>query len=428
MEKVIDYILRFLLRENTALISRVGYTSDEERFHLYDIVIVPSRFFDESIYGTKQSEPTLPLSQISGTPLLFGDNRIEKRGQTTIVHADIIASTYYLISRYEEYIHSNENRDKHGRFMGKSSIAFRAGFLHRPIVEEYSDLVLHWLSDAGHTITYSAPNFSRIYLTHDVDTLTQYRHLRGFLGGLKRNITSRSGLTTLFQSLLGVEKDPAFTFPWMVKQDATVKGASVIYFIKAALHPHRCDLPCYSLKSKDAKHLFSMIKDSNAQLGIHTSYTSGENSAEIHSEKEKLETCLQEGVTCNRWHFLRTLQPSDFESLIQCGITDDFSMGYADVTGFRLGTCRPVRWINPRTKEVTDLTLHPLVAMDCTLSNEYYMNLSGEEAFDHVRQLLNEIKRHNGEAVLLWHNTIFSSIEKNYHRKLYPQILNELKA
>ena len=33
--------------------------------------------------------------------------------------------------------------------------------------------------------------------------------------------------------------------------------------------------------------------------------------------------------------------------MIRAGITDDFTMGYADIAGFRLGTCRSVRWINP---------------------------------------------------------------------------------
>ena len=36
--------------------------------------------------------------------------------------------------------------------------------------------------------------------------------------------------------------------------------------------------------------------------------------------------------------------------LEKAGITDDFTIGYPDVAGFRLGTSRPVHWINPENK------------------------------------------------------------------------------
>ena len=32
------------------------------------------------------------------------------------------------------------------------------------------------------------PGFGHIYLTHDIDAISQYRHLRGALGGFKRRI------------------------------------------------------------------------------------------------------------------------------------------------------------------------------------------------------------------------------------------------
>ncbi len=41
------------------------------------------------------------------------------------------------------------------------------------------------------------------------------------------------------------------------------------------------------------------------------------------------------------------------------GITDDYTMGYADQVGFRLGTARPVRCIYPATRHLSRrLTLH----------------------------------------------------------------------
>ena len=146
MRDIIDYIIRFLIGTEQAgrLSSCIGYTSDKRLFDRYLIVFTPSGFFNEGVYGTQASIPTLPLQEIEGVPLLFGSPKIEWVGDTLLIHADLIASTYFLLTRYEEIVRRTE-RDDHGRFPGKLSLPFRAGFIERPIVEEYGVLVRQWL-------------------------------------------------------------------------------------------------------------------------------------------------------------------------------------------------------------------------------------------------------------------------------------------
>ena len=118
----------------------IGYTDDPEQMKLYPIVIIPSGFFKMDVYGTEESMPTLPLKTWRGIPLLFGEPRVEwsADGSQLIIYADLLASTYFLISRYEEMYRRSE-RDSYGRFPGKSSLPYRAGFLHRPIIDEYGE-------------------------------------------------------------------------------------------------------------------------------------------------------------------------------------------------------------------------------------------------------------------------------------------------
>lgn len=132
----IHYIIRFLLGEDISeeIVAAIGYTNNSKHYDRYSIVIIPSGFFTNHIYGTASSLPELPLQEIEGTPLLFGSPLVEQIGDTLVIHADIIASTYFLITRYEEIIQRNV-RDEHGRFPGKNSLPYRAGFLHRPIVD-----------------------------------------------------------------------------------------------------------------------------------------------------------------------------------------------------------------------------------------------------------------------------------------------------
>ena len=422
MQKVIDYIIQFLIRDEHKA-HHVGYCSDKTQWSKYKVVIVPSNFFNDNIYGTQQSMPSLPLQEIEGIPFLYGTPLIEKIDNTIICHADIIASTYFLISRYEEYINPNSNRDPHGRYIGKQSVPAQARFIHRPIVEEYGKLLRNLLQQAGVPLLPIPQQINHIYLTHDIDSITNYRRIRGLIGGILR----RENITTILKSLININNDPAYTFPWILNQDNQLPQATQIYFVKAARQASGLDRPAYNLVGKNFTHLKKEILTSSpkAIFGLHASYKSGNIPDIISDERKLLQYAIEsQQITTSRHHYLRSLQPNDMEALIDARIIDDYTMGYADIAGFRLGTCHAVRFINPATRKLTSLTLHPLTIMDCTLSEPHYMNLTYKEALSYSQTLINETKQHNGDLCLLWHNTRFTN--NDYHSQLYSQIIKSL--
>ena len=430
MNQTIYYIIRFLLGVDRAgaYSSLIGYTSDVRLFHKYKVVIVPSGFFQSSVYGTPESLPQLPLKEIEGVPLLFGTPKEEYFEETWVIYADIIASSYFLLSRYEE-IQKRDIRDKHGRFPGKESLPYKAGFIHRPIVEEYGKLLRHWLRKACVHIPEPQPELQKIWLTHDVDAPFFCRSLRNICRETLKGIGFRKALK-LYQGPL--EKDPYYTFPWMLEQDSLVKNrfgdrCHILFFLKAGGR-HANDKPHYQVRSHDIQKLLHLFKKNKALLGLHSSYEAGIYPDLIPEEKMRLEHDWKlENIHLNRHHYLASREPEDLTKLIKASITDDFTMGYADVSGFRLGTCRPVKWINPMTRQLTSLTLHPLSVMDCTLSEPQYMGLPLNEAFRYCLQLLKQTKQYGGEIVWLWHNTSFAETEKNsYHKTLYVRLLNAL--
>lgn len=422
MQKIIDYIIQFLIRDEHNA-HHVGYCNDKTQWSKHKVVIVPSNFFDDGIYGTPQSMPSLPLQEIEGIPFLYGTSKIEKIENTIICHADIIASTYFLISRYEEYINSTSNRDTHGRYFGKQSIPAKANFIHRPIVEEYGQLLRNLLEQTDITLPPIPQKLNHIYLTHDVDSITNYRRLRGLIGGLLR----RENITTILKSLININNDPAYTFPWILSQDNLLPQATKIYFIKATRNATSFDRPSYNLTGKNFTRLKNEILTTspNTIFGLHASYKSGDTPDIIPDEQRLLQYAIEnQQVTTSRHHYLRSLQPEDMESLIDAHITDDFTMGYADIVGFRLGTCRAIQFINPKTKRLTSLTLHPLTIMDCSLSEPHYMNLNYNQALSYAQTLIEQTKKHNGDLCLLWHNTRFTN--DNYHSQLYSQLIQSL--
>ncbi len=428
-EQTLTYLLSFMLRQ-PAQASWIGYTTDSSRFAHYRIVIVPSVFFTPDCFGKALSRPKLPLQEMEGVPILFGRPVIERRGNTIILHADLVAGAFFLLSRYEETI--CPQRDRHGRFPGTDSIVYQHGCLDRPIVDEYGRLLRRLLRETGVEIAEPASGFSHIYLTHDADKIEQYRNIRGFCGGIMRALlplrkNSPESLTQVFKAaFLSINNDPLYTFPWLFEQNHKLPAATGIVFFKAGKSDIPEDRPCYDLHSNNVRKLIRLCRENNVQTGLHTSYLAGAHPEFIGREKQRLAASLQTDVTANRHHFLRSCEPHCMRALAAAGITDDFTMGYADVAGFRLGTCRAVRWIDPQTKELTTLTLHPMTVMDGTLDGKQYMHLDYEQALDYCRKLITEVKKHGGELVLLWHNSSVGGLEKSYHKQLYQELIKEL--
>lgn len=434
MQEIISYIIQFLLGDHVPenIVNQIGYTSDIEEYKKYKLVIKASNFFDDGIYGTPESLPKLPLKLCEEVPILFGDAQCTMEENTLVLHADMIAGTYFLISRYEEMVRQHV-RDVHQRFPGKESLPYKAGFIDRPIIEEWGVLLRSKLREIGFEINEPAQKIDKVYLTHDVDFLAHYRNIRGFSGGLWRGIRRPSEAKEAFKSFFGgLNFDPWYTFPYLFKLNTDLQNklgknaCQTIVFLRSANGRKEEDKPRVNLLSPDYQTLIVNADKRNITIGMHTSYAGGCNPKLIQKEKVRLEKAIKQAVFYNRNHYLNNRNPEDFEFLIDAGITDDFSMGYADMAGFRLGTCRAVRWINPVKKELTSLTLHHLTIMDVTLSEKKYMYMNAHDALQYCESLVRTVKQFNGEISLLWHNNNVEDKANSYHRELYAHILKSI--
>lgn len=423
LQHVANYLIQWLL-DSPQDAQNVVYSSNPDDWKGKRLVIIPSEFFSEGVYLTPNSlvgkvkyflTSRALIDGIEDTkylPVLFGSDRIEQKDNCIILYADLIASTFYLITRYEELI--NNARDRHGRFPAHESYPGRVGMMHYPIVDEYAGFLRNLLG-----IKTTQRKLQKIYLTHDVDTIAFYRHLRGFAGAVKRR-----HLSDAIHAQKSLSDDPAYTFPWLIENDSKINNAQQIYFLKAGLQNQNYDYPAYNLLGQDAQQLLLLLEQNHISIGLHCSYASGNDSTLLIDEKQHLQQALGKTIHQTRYHYLRSCSPDDFQTLNDIGIDQDFTMGFAQLAGFRLGTCRPVRWINPRTLTVTNLVLHHLTAMDCSLSD--YMKLDTNDSFIYVRDLIRQAAYHCGEISLLWHNSIFP--QQPEQKQLYLKILNYLNT
>lgn len=438
----IRYIIQFLLGEgNEHLVPRISYgESDNPSVRM---IIVPSRFFDDDIYLTVHSLPSLPLKKVEQTPLLYGTGEQERGSDGRLrIHADLVASSWFLLTRYEELMARSTSFDEHGRFIGKSSFAYKAGILDTPLIDRYGVLLRSWLrSCTEEAVSEPKPSYAAVNLTTDLDAPFFCRSIRSWVREILRATPLRKGsgypLIALRSILGNAQNDPYFTFPILrdlrFQLQQFLSGECTVrqwLFIRSCLpHTKDClyDRPQYSLHEGDLQYVLDYCRNQDIRIGLHVSYSAAGNATHLTRELSELQKEVSYPIQDIRYHYLRL--PSRFSSemtqaFAESGITDDWSPAYADVAGFRLGTSRPVRLMDPNDGMLHSLTLHPLTVMDCTMSDPAYMHLREEEALGYIERLAHSVRTHHGELNLLIHNHTLASppalarMPNNYHRRL----------
>ena len=149
----------------------------------------------------------------------------------------------------------------------------------------------------------------------------------------------------------------------------------------------------------------SLIRGLNleGEVGIHPSYGSHAEDAKVANELSRLAEITGHEINLSRQHFLKFEFPKTFSILAKLGVTDDYSLGFADEIGFRAGTSFPFFFFDLQKNERTTLRFHPFSYMDSALKD--YLKLDPDAAKAEIAQLLEEVKSVGGEFIMIWHNS-----------------------
>ncbi len=336
-------------------------------------------------------------------PVLF------KADSHSFLPYDLFAMTFYIATRYEEYI--NDDVDKHLRFKAENSIAYQTNNLSQPILsslindfgiklkQQFSQLI----------INKRAYNFVS---TIDIDNAFAYAH-KGFkrnAGGLIKDALALNltAIENRIKSNLNDKIDPYNTFN-IINKLSTETNTALQYFVLIGNYSAYDKNPNY--KNKGFVNLLTSLA-SNYTLGLHPSYQTYNNLENIGIEKRRLENCIEKKVTSARCHFLRIKLPDTYRELIKVGITDDYTMIYASQCGFRTGLCVPYKWFDLEKNEATSLTIHTSVVMEGILRD--YKKLEVSDADIELNKLITEVKNNNGEFVSIFHNDSFTTENKQW--------------
>lgn len=353
-------------------------------------------------------------------PVLWGQpgflHTAQGHGQLRL---DVIGSIFFMLSRYEELIIAS--RDQNDRFPAAASLAVERGFLYRPIVDEYIEILWSAMLKVWPQLT-RPPVVGNMVVTCDVDEpyerwisgpLLLAQGLAGAL--LRRRSIGCAGrrIKNAWCSRRGrFDYDPNWNFAWYMSTLESLGHRGIFYFIPTS---GRTQFDCtYSLTEPRMQALLRSMSDRGHRIGMHGSYATYRNASLLKRERSSLiDACRRAGaataVSGNRQHYLRWDAGQTADHLEHAEFADDSSGGYPDNPGFRYGTSRSFPMWSWIRQAPLKLRQRPLILMEGSVIS--YLKLGhGAQAFDLMRNLKKAALAY-GDFTMLWHNSSLSTPE-----------------
>jgi hypothetical protein len=372
----------------------------------------------------ERGEIPVPYAVTSvGGPAVVVDRSAD--GSELRVRGDLLGSVFFLVTRYEELI--VRDRDEHGRFPARASLAARAGFLDRPLADELTEVLRGCLTVLWPELA-APPSRGQVALTHDIDLAfyaqsVGWRHLARSTAAdvLKRRdpalawrrlasyVTGRAGR---FPS-----RDPFATFDELMEISEQVGLRSAFYFMARRTDPLMD--ATYDLGHAWLQAVMKRVAARSHEVGLHGSYASYLSGDLLGAEFERLRgEAERAGVRQDRWggrqHFLRWDNPTTWRAWADAGLAYDSTLAFAEELGFRCGTGRPFPVFDLLERRQLELVERPLGVMDATLFA--YGGITPAAALPRIVEIARRSLALGGDFVLLWHNNNLVSAEQ---RRVY---------
>ena len=326
-------------------------------------------------------------------------------GDKSAIPFDIFAASFYLLSRYEEYL--PHVKDNYGRFLATESIAYKHGFLQQPVVDI-------WAYKFKESLLLQFPEFvfpqKKYSIKPVIDVPSPYHYkLKGIMrsfGGIAKDIFQFKlrSLYNRFMVIFNFKHDPYDTFKYIINRQKQSNYKFLFFFL----------IGDYSTYDKginpNKKKFVSLIKHvaDYCEVGLKTSFFSIDNFSILKKEKLKMEDIINTKLKASRQSFSKLNLPESYRNLIELEIFEDYTMGYVNQIGFRAGSCTPFLFYDLDYEIQTPLKIHSYHVMD-------YVLLKNESLLDKKKvlyEIINEVKQVKGEFISIFHNYTFSEIER----------------
>jgi len=385
-------------------------------------------------YLRLESMPREPLNWYEDIPIIYrGEGDIsgwvkyhrEDNVNCVETNIDIISSSFFMVSRYEEIV--NPVEDEYQRFPAEASLAFRGSFLHLPVVNAYIELLGDWFKriDSGISMKklWKGADFAAC-LTHDIDEIRKYRlrppikHLCIMLK--KRTIGKFIGLISDYLKAK-IRSDPYNKFDYLMElSDQYGFGSSYYFMCRGETKFEKY----YDIRNRRVIRLIQKIRDRGFEVGLHSSFNACCDPQILKREKEKIEKSLDAKIFGVRQHYLLWKTPESWRANKKAGFKYDTTMYFPYHEGFRGGICFPYKSFDILRNRTLDIWEVPITVMECTLL--LHQALSPSLVLKRTKSLIDAVHKYRGLFVLLWHNSSLNDYEYPGAKDVYESILKYL--
>jgi hypothetical protein len=341
-------------------------------------------------------------------------------GEKSALPFDIFAASFYLLSRYEEYL--PHVKDAYGRFTATESLAYKENFLKQPVVDIWAYSLRDLLEQKFKDFTFPKRKYN-VQPVIDVPVAYYFKQ-KGLLRTVGGCLTDlfRFKLRSLYQRILvlfGFKRDPYDTFKWIINKQKQYKFKFIVFFL----------IGDYSTYDKNIninkKKFISLIKSvaDYSKIGLKASYFSLNDITILKKEKKKIESITNYELEATRNSFSKINLPVSYRNLIALEVKKDFTMGYLDHFGFRAGTCTPFLFYDLDYETQSPLLVNSFHCLDYTLL-KYQSQLDKKEE---LQDLINTVKKVDGTFTPVFHNYSFGPDGRwAGFKQLFTQILDSV--
>lgn len=336
----------------------------------------------------------------------------------SVLPYDIFAASFYLLSRYEEYL--PHVKDDYGRFTASESLAFKHNFLQQPVIDIWAYKFKALLQFHFNTFQFPKREYA-IQPVIDVPMAYYYkqkgliRTLGGTLGDLFR--LKLKQFYERYLVLLGFRRDPYDTFKWIINKQKNSKFKFVVFFLIGDYSTYDKNI---SVNKKQFVSLIKSVAD-YCKVGLKVSYFGLESSEILKKEKNKMEAIINYNLEASRHSFSKLNLPESYRNLIELEVKQDFTMGYINHLGFRAGTCTPFQFYDLDYEIQTPLQVNSFHCIDFALLKKQSLLDKKEE----LQRLIYQVQKVNGTFTPVFHNYTFSDDPRwKGFRELFKLILD----
>ena len=328
---------------------------------------------------------------------------------------DIFAASFYLLSRYEEYL--PHVKDILGRYPSKESLAYKNQFLQRPIIDiwalklkevftaAFPAMIFqkkegknHFFIQAEQPYKYKTKGFLRTLFSYSID----------LFAGKFKDLFNRTRV------LLGTRKDPYDWFKYLITTSKSANYSLSFFFLLGESRDYLDGVTTYKNKFRS---VIKYVAD-YTEVGLVLSANAQKEVTQLKKEKWQLEDIILQNVKSayNADHVVDL--PHTYRDLVEMEITQDFTMCYTNKPGFRASTCTPFLFYDLDFEIKTPLIIAPIAGISSSFNQ-----FDHEKSREIMLRLKDEVEKVNGHFILGLSNTCFGNAKD---RKFWRSIITEI--